>query len=129
MNWKAEMGGRVQALKRIVALLFFFAALAERASMRRGPVRPILIWTLRHVEAIALEFVMGQLRLDTPSRICVGGPAEAKRLASSFRALAVALEALVWGMTRSGQVHASSDIARVPSGVAEWDATPKLDSS
>ena len=127
MNWKAEMGGRVQALKRIVALLFFFAVLAERASMRPGPVRPILIWILRHVEAIALEFVMGRLRLDTPSRI--SGPAEAKRLASSFRALAVALEALVWGMTRSGQVHASSDIARVPSGVAEWDATPKLDSS
>ena len=127
MNWKAQMGGRVQALKRIVALLFFFAALAERASMRPGPVRPILIWTLRHVEAIALEFVMGRLRLDTPSRI--SGPAEAKRLASSFRALAVALEALVWGMTRSGQVHASSDIARLPSGVAEWDATPKLDSS
>ena len=127
MNWKAQMGGRVQALKRIVALLFFFAALAERASMRPGPVRPILIWILRHVEAIASDFVMGQLRLDTPSRI--SGPAEAKRLASSFRALAVALEALVWGMTRSGQVHASSDIARVPSGVAEWDATPKLDSS
>ena len=127
MNWKAEMGGRVQALKRIAALLFFFAALAERASMRPGPVRPVLIWILRHVEAIALEFVMGRLRLDTPSRI--SGPAEAKRLASSFRALAVALEALVWRMTRSGQVHASSDIARVPSGVAEWDATPKLDSS
>ena len=127
MNWKAQMGGRVQALKRIVALLFFFAALAERASMRPGPVRPILIWTLHHVEAIALEFVMGRLRLDTPSRI--SGPAEAKRLASSFRALAVALEALVWRMTRSGQVHASSDIARAPSGVAEWDATPKLDSS
>ena len=127
MNWKAEMGGRVQALKRIVALLFFFAALAERASMRPGPVRPILIWTLRHVEAIASDFVIGRLRLDTPSRI--SGPAEAKRLASSFRALAVALEALVWRMTRSGQVHASSDIARVPSGVAEWDATPKLDSS
>ena len=127
MNWKAQMGGRVQALKRIVALLFFFAALAERASMRPGPVRPILIWILRHVEAIALEFVMGRLRLDTPSRI--SGPAEAKRLASSFRALAVALEALVWRMTRSGQVHASSDIARLPSGVAEWDVTPKLDSS
>ena len=127
MNWKAQMGGRVQALKRIVALLFFFAVLAERASMRPGPVRPILIWILRHVEAIALEFVMGRLRLDTPSRI--SGPAEAKRLASSFRALAVALEALVWGMTRSGQVHASSDIARLPSGVAEWDVPPKLDSS
>ena len=127
MNWKAQMGGRVQALKRIAALLFFFAALAERASMRPGPVRPVLIWILRHVEAIASDFVMGRLRLDTPSRI--SGPAEAKRLASSFRALAVALEALVWGMTRSGQVHASSDIARVPSGVAEWDATPKLDSS
>ena len=127
MNWKAQMGGRVQALKRIVALLFFFAVLAERASMRPGPVRPILIWILRHVEAIALEFVMGRLRLDTPSRI--SGPAEAKRLASSFRALAVALDALVWGMTRSGQVHASSDIARLPSGVAEWDVTPKLDSS
>ena len=127
MNWKAEMGGRVQALKRIAALLFFFAALAERASMRPGPVRPVLIWILRHVEAIASDFVMGRLRLDTPSRI--SGPAEAKRLASSFRALAVALEALVWGMTRSGQVHASSDIARLPSGVAEWDVTPKLDSS
>ena len=129
MNWKAQMGGRVQALKRIVALLFFFAALAERTSMRPGPVRPILIWTLHHVEAIALEFVMGQLRLDTPSRICVGGPAEAKRLALSFRALAVALYALVWRLARSGRVHAGPEIARVPLDFARWAMTPKLDTS
>jgi len=83
-----------QALKRIVALLFAFAALAERAGASPRPIRIAVLWLLRAVESIAWEFVIdvaeesgGDLNLALPA-YAHDIADDAGRLARSFTALA-----------------------------------------
>jgi hypothetical protein len=56
MDWTGRENR--QALKRVVALLFAFAALADRAGARPRPIRVAVLWLLRAVESIAWEFVV-----------------------------------------------------------------------
>ena len=88
MDWNAERTR--QAWRRIVALLFLFAALAERAARSPWPARRPVLWILRRAESVAREFVTGEAGEDLPWQ---GDAAEATRLALSFRALAFALDA------------------------------------
>ena len=94
MDWKLAMREERAALTRLVALLFALANLAESASCRSQRVRRFVIWVLRQAEAVALDFVIGPaeasaIMLPSPAG---DGPAEAMRLALSFRDLACELE-------------------------------------
>lgn len=107
MNWNAAREDEGRVLKRIVAMLYAFAALAERASTRHLLVRATVLWILRFAETIAWEFVLDEAMQQgaslTPAVLLIptahGGdsPADAMRLARSFRALAVMLERLADG--------------------------------
>jgi hypothetical protein len=94
-----------RALKRIVALLFAFAALAERLRNLPRPIRSLVLSILRYAEAIARDFVIDtaleQGAALTPVLLIptqVGDTAaDAMRLARDFRALAVLLDRLADG--------------------------------
>ena len=95
MDWKLAMKEERAALKRIVALLFAFANLAESASKRSPLVRRFVIWVLRRAETVAQDFVVGE-QPEAPASTPVGpvgdSLAEAMRLAQSFRDLAYELD-------------------------------------
>ena len=93
MDWKRACEEERAALKRIAALLFAFAGLAELASFRSPAVLGFVLWLLRHAEAVAWDFV-GDAPGMPPMAIGQAGnrPAEAMRLAASFRALARQLD-------------------------------------
>ncbi len=92
------------ALKRIVALLFAFAGLAERLCDLPGPTRGLVFWILRCAETIARDLVLDmalEQGVAASPALClipalhVGDTlAEATQLAESFRALAVLLDRL-----------------------------------
>ena len=95
MDWKRAMEEERAALKRIVALLFALAGLADLACGRSRAVRGFVLWLLRQAEIVAQDFVGGVS--DTPPASMQLGPAgssrtEAMRLAASFRALARQLD-------------------------------------
>jgi hypothetical protein len=101
MDWNGAMEEDRQVLKRIVALLFSFASLAECASTRHYLLRASVLWVLRFAEAIAQDFVMDTALengasltpavLDLPALGGGDSSADAMRLAQCFRALAVLL--------------------------------------
>lgn len=83
-----------QALRRIVALLVAFAALADRSATRPLPIRVSVLWLLRIAEAVAWDFVIAlaeeagaRTDFDVPSGASNGAD-DAERLAQSFTALA-----------------------------------------
>ena len=94
MDWKLAMKEERAALKRIVALLFALADLAESASNRSALVRGFVIWILRKAETVARDYVNGAEAPPASTSVApVGdGPADAMRLAGSFRDLADELE-------------------------------------
>jgi hypothetical protein len=95
-----------RALKRIVALLFAFAVLAERLCNLPRPVRSFVLSILRYAETIARDFVI-DTALDQgaalPPVLLIPAlqdgdtAADAMRLARDFRALAVLLDRLADG--------------------------------
>lgn len=89
MDWKLAMTEERAALKRMVALLFALADLAESASRRCGIVRRFVIWLLRPAETVARGFVLG-VEEPPPAmmQVAADSSAEALRLARSFRDLA-----------------------------------------
>jgi hypothetical protein len=94
VDWKLAIDEERAALTRIVALLFALADLAESASHRCRLVRSFVLWLLRPAESLAWDFVIGT---EPPAALMpigpVGGdPADAMRLAESFRDLACELE-------------------------------------
>ncbi len=95
MDWKLAMEEERAALKRIVALLFALADLAEFACGRSQTVRRLVLWILEHAEVAARDFVTGA-RETPPASVPVdpagGWRADAIRLAASFRALAWQLD-------------------------------------
>lgn len=115
MDGNLAMDDNRRMLMRIIALLYAFAGLAERLNELPSPARGLLLWILRHAEAIAREFVMDTaLDLGVPAAASVrlipalhGGESaeDGMRLAESFRALAALLELLAdrfpgfWGMS------------------------------
>lgn len=107
MDWSGAREDEKRVLKRIVALLFAFASLAESLSDRPRPVRALVLWILRFAETVARDFVI-DTALDqgaplTPAVLLIpalhGGdnPADAMRLAVTFRALAILLDRLAHG--------------------------------
>jgi hypothetical protein len=104
MDWKLAREEDRRMLRRIVALLFAFASLAERLCGLPGPVRGFVLRLLRSAEAIARDFVLGAAQdrgASVPPAFPVipalqGGDshADAMRLARSFRTLAVLLDRL-----------------------------------
>jgi hypothetical protein len=108
MDWNSKQDR--QALTRIVALLFAFAALADLAGSKPRPLRAAVLWLLRAAEAIGRDFVSA-IAEDCGSRIV--RPAQLSsleeaddniRLAHSFRALAE----LLGDLMRCGSAPLSS---------------------
>jgi len=91
VDWKLAMEEERAALKRIVALLFALANLAESARNRSRLARHFSLWFLRQAETVARDFVRGDGALPGLMPVADDRPAEAMRLAQAFRALAVAL--------------------------------------
>ena len=55
-----------RGLRRIIAMLVSFAAIAERAAYRSLPVRWLVLLILRTAETVALEFVVDTTQADLP---------------------------------------------------------------
>ncbi len=95
MDWRLAIEEERAALKRIVALLFALADLAEFACGRSQTVRRLVLWILEHAEVAARDFITGA-RETPPASVPVdpagGWRADAIRLAASFRALAWQLD-------------------------------------
>ncbi len=98
MDVRAAIGdGRT--LRRIIALLVSFAAMAERAASRSLPVRCLVLWILRQAEAVAEDYVFDET--GTPPSAIAGvategfDPADALHLARRLHALAAVLCALL----------------------------------
>ena len=94
MNWNSAMEDDRRMLRRIVAVLFALAGLAERLAGLPRPVRAVVLRILRSAEAVARDFVFETTQDDGASDSLQGGdsPADAMRLAQSFRVLAVLLD-------------------------------------
>jgi hypothetical protein len=88
--------GDEKRLRRIMALLVAFAALAERAADRSGVVRGLVLWILRRAETVAAAFVLEATGAPPPAIAgTAAGPSDAHALAARFMALAAALGALL----------------------------------
>jgi hypothetical protein len=112
MDWDAKR--ERQALSHIVALLFLFAALAERSAGLSRLVRAPALWILRRAERVAWEFVTGEAGGDVLVEEFEqddAGLGEATRLALSFRALA-SLLAVMAGPARHLVRHQPEDETR-----------------
>lgn len=104
MDWNAETNADM--LRRIAALLFALAGLADLASRAPRPVRDHVLGILRSAEAVARAYVFGKA-LDLggalPPPVCLDGddPDDAARLALGLRLLALALASLAARLERS----------------------------
>ena len=102
--YAANMGER--RLRRLMVLLVGLAVLAERAAGRSWPIRRLVLWMLRRAEFAAGDFVFAAT--GTPPSAFAGieadenSPAEACRLAASFRMLAAILGGLLSIARRRG---------------------------
>jgi len=92
MDWKLAVKEERAALKRMVALLFALADLAESASRRSGIVRRFVSWLLRQAETVAWNFVLGEEPPPALMQVVGDSSAEALRLAKCFRDLARELD-------------------------------------
>ena len=127
MDWNLAMEEERRVLERIVALLFAFAELAERLCGSSRPVRGFVLLILRYAEAIARDFVLETavehgapppVSLVLPLRHGGDSPADAARLARSFRVLAVLLDRLAdrnIGRRRRGVTQAAGLLAALAS--------------
>lgn len=123
MDRKRAMEEERRVLARIVALLYAFAGLAERLCGSPRPVRGLVLLILRYAEAIARELVLDTaaehgapppVGLVMPRRQDGDSPADAARLARSFRALAVLLDRLAdreIGRRRRGVARAAGPLS------------------
>lgn len=125
MDWTAKIETDRNVLERIVAILFALAELAERAAGRSWPVRRLVLSILHRAEDAAHAFVTGSAvgadlelsppyggmpALTMPRR---DGPADALRLAMSFRTLALAVRAMLPRARRSSRGRFGRDASRI----------------
>ena len=126
MDWNLAMEEERRVLERIVALLFAFAELAERLCGSSRPVRCFVLLILRYAEAIARGFVLetaAEYGAPPPVSLVMpqrqgDSPADAMRLARSFRALAALLDRLAdrsIGRRRRGVTQAAGLLAALAS--------------
>ena len=105
-----------RTLRRIIALLVSFAALAERAAGRSFPIRWLVLTLLRYVYSVALGYVIESAPWAWPyledAAEPGSGPMDAVLLGQRLRMLAAVLGALLPpdGMGRGWT--ASRDVAR-----------------
>ncbi|MDP3898400.1 MAG: hypothetical protein Q8Q62_17155 [Mesorhizobium sp.] len=125
MHWNETNDLNIKAVRRIEALLLALADLADRAGGRSRAVRCAVLWLLRPGESIASDYVNELTRDFHPARqpapigIPPSGdsPADAARLAQTFRALAAALATLAAAVSESPRI----DFARSRlAGLARW---------
>ena len=113
MNWNSVSEDNRRMLKRIIALLFALAGLAERLAGLPRPIRAFVMQILRHAEAVARDFVFETTRghgvpaplpafFHIPALPGGDSPADAMRLAQSFRVLALLLDRLAEHNSRHG---------------------------
>ena len=102
MDWAAGMEAEETMLRRIVALLYSLANLAEQAAVRSPAIRHLVLLFLRPAESLAREMVIYDSRhfgVAVPELLVAdwtdGSADDAMRLARRFRELALALESLV----------------------------------
>ena len=103
MDWHAAMEDERRMLKRIVALLFWFAWLARLSCALPRSARGYVLGVLRRAETLACGFVVGRA-LDRgvapPAFLLIPAlqdgdtVADALRLAQTFRMLAALLDSL-----------------------------------
>jgi hypothetical protein len=107
VEWKTETERDI--LKRIIALLFALAELADRSSLAPFPVRCHVLCILRPAEAVIQAFIIDMARdLGTPllpqayltisEQMCMpdgDDPTDASRLALRLRVLALTLANLL----------------------------------
>jgi len=102
MHWKARIGREGDMLKRIAALLFALADLAERAAEAPYLTRCRVLWALQQADELAREFVAGSVwnpagRQWSPATMSVSygnTPADAMSLALTLRALALVVQTM-----------------------------------
>lgn len=102
MDWSVEMEAKEAMLRRIVALLYSLANLAEQAAVRSPAIRHLVLLFLRPAESLTREMVIGDSQhfgAAVPELLVadrIGDSADdAMGLARRFRALALTLESLV----------------------------------
>jgi hypothetical protein len=129
MDGNAAREDNRRMLKRIVALLYALASVAERLCELPRPLRGLVFWVLWSAEAIARDFVMDtaldQGAAATPAVLARHGndsAADARRLAASFRALAVVLDRLVDADTG----HDPMRLIRLCAALAAYAAASRL---
>ena len=115
MDWNSAIeDDNRRMLRRIVALLFALAGLAERLIGLPRPVRAFVLRILGSAEAVARDFVLETAQEDAaPLTACFhipalqgdDSPADALRLAQSFRFLAVLLDSLADHNCGRGKRH------------------------
>lgn len=120
MDWAAGMEAEETMLRRIVALLYSLANLAEQAAVRSPAIRCLVLGFLRVAESVARKMVIrnsghiGISVLDLLVADQVGETAgDAIRLARRFRELAVALESLVAPILVAGRRGQASSLQLV----------------
>jgi len=90
---KGENESETMVLKRIIAVLFSLADMAERAAGRSFPVRAFLLWVVRRVEGPAWGLIEeADDDLEPFSGSTGNTPADALALAASLRMVALALQ-------------------------------------
>ena len=99
MDGRAAIGMDRGILKRIVALLFALAELADCASHASWPVRVLVLAILRQGETAARQLLVETSHPSAQSSVAVtpagSSPADAMALALSLRLLALALAELL----------------------------------
>ncbi|MCV3239099.1 hypothetical protein [Mesorhizobium sp. ZC-5] len=102
MDWSVEMEAKEAMLRRIVAMLYSLANLAEQAAGRSPAIRHLVLLFLRPAESLAREMVIRNAQhvaAPVPELLVAdwtdGSADDAMRLARRFRALALTLESLV----------------------------------
>ncbi len=100
-------------LIRMIAILISMAGLAEGSIGAPHFVRRVILHFLRQAEAVARDFLAGETRSrnmrSLPTPFDGSGPEDALRLASCFRAIALALEGVLLHVavcrTSQAQIH------------------------
>lgn len=104
-------GAGTDMLKRIIALLFALADLAERAAGRSRPVRWLVLGILRHADTTARRFVAGCASNPAgaqclPATVGRGhAPDDAFKLAASLRSLARIVRIIAAHLCRLSFLH------------------------
>jgi len=125
MDCRTEIETDRDVLKRVVTVLLALADLADRLCSLPRPVRCLVLWILRPAENAARQFVVGLTvgaeklppACEIPAPLVVeAGPADAARLALSFRELAQTLDDLEGQARRSSRCRTHRDAKGAPGG-------------